>query len=130
MKWRKMPNINTGNRMASLLHTQFRLRNITLNYPLFLMNCVASPMCSCGLTNETEHHFLFECNRIAVERCVFFLPLNNCSVLYGYTLRFQWCLYGHPDVILSMNVKLHFHLCRTLLLILNVFVKTYKCKYT
>ena len=58
--------------MASLLHTQFRLRNITLNYPLFLMNCVALPMCTCGLENETEHHFLFECNRIAVERCVLF----------------------------------------------------------
>jgi hypothetical protein len=56
--------------MASLLHTRFRLRNSTLNYPLFLMNCVASPMCSCSLANETELHFFFECNRFAAERCV------------------------------------------------------------
>jgi hypothetical protein len=59
--------------MAALLHTRFRLCNSTfLNYPLFLMNCVASPMamCSCGLANETELHFFFECNRFAAERCV------------------------------------------------------------
>jgi hypothetical protein len=34
------------------------------------MKCVASPMCSCGLANETELHFLFKCNRFAAERCV------------------------------------------------------------
>ncbi len=85
--------------MASLLHTRLCLRNSTLSYPLFLMNCVASPMCSCGLANETELHFFFECNRFAAERCV--LWLNSST-----SMRFQWFLYGHPDVTLSINIKL------------------------
>ena len=113
-KWRKKPKINplftTGNRMASLLHTRFRLGNSTLNYPLFLKNCVASPMCSCGIVNETEFHFFFECNRFAAERCVLLaaaeqllgtLWLNSSS-----SMRLQWFLYGHPDVTYSINVKL------------------------
>ena len=104
MKWRKMPKINTlftaGNRMASLLHTRFRLRNSILNYPLFLMNCVASPMCSCGLANETELHFFFECNRFAAERCVLLAAAEqSLGILWlnsSTSMRFQWFLYGHP----------------------------------
>jgi hypothetical protein len=114
MKWRKIPKINTlfttGNRMASLLHTRFRLRNSTLNYPLFLMNCVASPMCSCGLANETELHFFFECNRFAAERCLLLAAaeqlLGTLWLNSSTSMRFQWFLYGHPDVTLSINVKL------------------------
>ena len=62
-KWSKKPKSNalffTGNRWASILHTRLRLHNSTLNYPLFLMNCVTLPLCICGLANETEFHFFF-----------------------------------------------------------------------
>jgi hypothetical protein len=74
------------------------------------MNCVASPMamCSCGLANETELHFFFECNQFATERCILFaaaeqllgtLWLNSSS-----SMRFQSFLYGHPDVSFSINL--------------------------
>ena len=74
------------------------------DYPLFLMNCVASPLCSCDLANETELHFFFECNRSICCWTFVLLPLKNCAVLFrlnsSSSMHFQcfyiwtsWCIF-------------------------------------
>ena len=48
------------NRWASILHARLRLRSHALNEYLFKTNCYSSPICHCGIENETvEHYFLY-----------------------------------------------------------------------
>ena len=48
------------NRWASILHARLRLRSHALNEYLFKINCYSSPICHCGIENETvEHYFLY-----------------------------------------------------------------------
>jgi hypothetical protein len=99
-----------GNRYASILHTHFRLFHCTLNHYLFLINCVPSPLCSCGSTNETVSHFFFDCGRYAAHRAVL---LASAAHLLGSKwlnstskMRLSWFLNGHPDVSQHVNANL------------------------
>ena len=107
-----------GNRYASILHTRFRLFHYTLNHYLFLINCVPSPLCSCGSTSETVSHFFFDCGRYAAHRTVL---LASAAHLLGSKwlnstskMRLSWFLNGHPDVSQHTNANL-FLLFKTLL---------------
>ena len=66
------------------------------------MNCE----CIAGLALK----YFFECNRFAAERRVLFAAaehLLGSSWLNSPPLtRLHWFLYGHPDVSLSINIKL------------------------
>ena len=57
-----------GARYASVLHTRLRLNNSTLNYDLFLYNCIPSPACACGYCHETSKHYLLHCPHFDVHR--------------------------------------------------------------
>ena len=103
------PRIN-GNRYTSVLRTRFRLFHCTLNHYLSLINCVPSPLCSCGSTSETVSHFFLDCGRYAAHCAVLFASaehllgskwLNSTS-----KMRLSWFLNGHPDVSQHTNANL------------------------
>jgi hypothetical protein len=48
-----------NDRFSSILHT--RLRCCGLNYYLFKINCILSPMCICNTEHETVAHYLLRC---------------------------------------------------------------------
>lgn len=57
---------------SSSIYIQLRTRHIPLNYHLHRINAVESPYCPiCPDTNETIHHYLFDCPQYRRERHVF-----------------------------------------------------------
>ena len=57
------------NRWASILHACLRLGSHSLNEYLFNINCCSSPICHCGIENETVEHYFLYCPRFAAQ-CV------------------------------------------------------------
>ena len=43
-----------GDRLPAILHTRLRLSNSTLNYDLYLKNCVSSSFCACGFPKKLQ----------------------------------------------------------------------------
>jgi len=54
---------NFGPRQANtcILHCKLRNRGSNLNYDLFCVHLVPSPVCDCGFISEDADHFLFRC---------------------------------------------------------------------
>ncbi|KAG2129734.1 hypothetical protein DEU56DRAFT_741184 [Suillus clintonianus] len=56
----------------SSIYIQLRTRHIPLNYHLHRINKSESPHCpTCPGTNETIHHFIFECPQYQRERHIY-----------------------------------------------------------
>ena len=56
---------------ASILHTRLRLGFHGLNEYLFKINCLSSPLCHCGMENESVKHYFLNCSRFAAQRNLF-----------------------------------------------------------
>lgn len=78
-------------RKAEVILAQLRLGFSDLNAHLFAKGCTDSPHCNCSATDETVHHFLFDCDNYSNNRQTFFtnirditsLPLNTNLLLFG-----------------------------------------------
>jgi hypothetical protein len=114
IKWNKYPVRNRlyyfGNRYLAVLHTRLRLGNSALNYNLYRMNCVLSPMCGCGISDETVEHFFLHCHRYAAPRNIL---LTSAAWLIGNTLlnasnrtKLNWMLNGIPSNSFRINSHL------------------------
>ena len=59
-----------NDRFTSILHTRLRLGCCGLNYYLFKINCILSPMCICNTEHETCRvaNYLLRCPRYAALR--------------------------------------------------------------
>ena len=99
-----------GDWRPAILPTRLRLSNSTLNYDLYLKNCVLSSSCACGFPKETTAHFVFDCDRYAAIRntlltfAALLLSARWSSAARG--TRLKWLLYGLPDVSFEINVNL------------------------
>ena len=99
-----------GDRLPAILHTRLRLSNSTLNYDLYLKNCVSSSFCACGFPKETTAHFFFDCDRYAVIRNT--LVTSAASLLgaawsgAGKGTRLKWLLCGIGNVSIDTNINL------------------------
>ena len=59
----------SGDRFASIIHTQLRLGQSGLNSHLLESNIVSSAACSCNSPNESICHFFLHCPRYEPHRC-------------------------------------------------------------
>ena len=87
----------TGDRRSQILHTRLRTNCSPLNLPLFQKNIVASPLCTCGEIESTDH-FLLRCNLyndIRVEL------LSNIRPLCTVTT--ELLLFGNPNLPIAQN---------------------------
>ena len=66
-----------GNRFANIIQTQMKLGHSPLNHHLFRFNLVESPLCNCGISNETVPHYFLECSLHAAPRLKLFMGLRN-----------------------------------------------------
>ena len=57
-----------SSRDMEVIFSQCRLGKCNLNYPLFRIKRVDSPLCDYCMTNETTHHFFINCNKFLQER--------------------------------------------------------------
>ena len=107
-----------GSRYASILHTRLRLNNTTLNYDLFLHNCISSPACVCGYYRETSKHYLLECSCFQVHRAHLLTSAADCLHYHWTTAndntKLKFLLYGCNEVDFDSN--------RTLFLAVQEFI--------
>lgn len=96
-----------GDRYLAVLHTRLRLGNSALNYNLYRMNCVPSPLCACGISNETVEHFFLHCDRFAAARNIL---LTSAAQIVGITwsnasnrTKLNFMLNGIPSKSLCVN---------------------------
>jgi hypothetical protein len=62
----------TLDRYSSILHTRLRLNCcvLNLNYYLFKISCIPSPVCKCGFHCESVIHYFLYCPRYAAPRFI------------------------------------------------------------
>ena len=66
------------------LHARLRLGSHALNEYLFKINCYSSPICHCGIENETVEHYFLYCPRFAAQRASLFASAERmCVVVIG-----------------------------------------------
>ena len=70
------------NRWASILHARLRLGSHALNEYLFKINCSSSPICHCGIENETIEHYFLYCLRFAAQRAFLFASAERMCGCY------------------------------------------------
>lgn len=84
-------------RRLSVLHTRLRLGHCALNDYLFKINCKTSPLCSCGINNESVMHYLVYCPLFAAQRASLLasavqtnrrVVLAGCAVTTSKKLKF------------------------------------------
>ena len=70
------------NRWASILHAHLRLGSHSLNEYLFKINCCSSPICHCGIENETVEHYFLYFPRFAAQRASLFASAERMCGRY------------------------------------------------
>jgi hypothetical protein len=99
-----LPKPNTlfynGERRAQILHTRLRTKCSALNHHLFQKNIVASPLCSCGAI-ETTQHFFFHCPLYTIIRETLLRSITPLGSLTLTTL-----LKGDATKGLTINSKI------------------------
>ena len=71
-----------GDRKSQVYLSRLRTNCSSLNYDLYSKNMTDSPLCTCGLVENTTHYFL-QCNRYIAPRAVLFqriLPFSDVSL--------------------------------------------------
>jgi hypothetical protein len=96
-------------RYSSILHTRLRLNCCTLNYYLFKIDCIVSPVCVCGAICESVTHYLLECPRYSALR----LPLLSVAQVHGRGWnrlsafqKVQLLLFGEPNLSVDDNIEI------------------------
>jgi len=98
-------------RVASVFHSRLRLGAFALNEYLFNINCSRTPLCGCGIENETILHFFFSCPLYAAHRNVL---LTSAALICGSLWhdvsskkqKLKWFLFGHNKLSFDDNCKL------------------------
>jgi hypothetical protein len=74
---------NSVTRRLSVLYTRLRLGHCALNDYLFKINCKTSPICSCGIDNESVMHYLLHCPLfVAQSASLLASALQTCSACW------------------------------------------------
>ena len=99
-----------GDRYPSIIHTRLRLGNSALNAHLFSNGCISSPLCYCGISNETVEHFLLSCPRFAALRVTLLTfaaqKLGKNWLYSSKTHKIRSLLYGCSHVDFQTNMCL------------------------
>ena len=79
---------NTGSRKSQILHSKLRLECSDLRFHLFRRNLCASPLCSCGSIENTEHYLLHcpkynDIRRTTIHTLTYYTDINIALLLYG-----------------------------------------------
>ena len=78
-----------SDRYIGRIHAQMRMGCTRLNYYLFKMNLIKSPLCSCGKGNEDVLHFFLHCDKYVLQReqlhrnILEFAPFTLATILFG-----------------------------------------------
>ena len=99
-----------GNRQLNIWHTQLRLNCSNLNYDLFNINIIGSPIClQChGNHIEDKSHYLLYCQAYANSRQVLFdkiLDILSKQPL-NYIIDTNLLLFGKPELSYNDNVQI------------------------
>lgn len=94
------PYYLTGNRLSQIHHARLRLNCSALNQHLFAKNIIPSPLCVCGVV-EDSHHFLFNCNRYQHIRADL---INRVSTICVPTLNLL--LFGSQNLSCDENAQI------------------------
>lgn len=86
------PYYSTGKRQDQIYHTRLRTGCSALNQHLFSKNIVPSPLCVCGVVENT-HHFFFDCTLYQNIRHEMLASISNIA-----TPTLQTLLYGNPEL--------------------------------
>ena len=89
-----------GNRKSQVLHTRLRTKCSALNADLFSKGVVISPVCHCGLIENTYHYF-FACPSYQKSRLELF---NTVSQICNLTL--NNFLFGDDSLSDELNTQL------------------------
>ena len=90
-------------RETSIKHAQLRMNCSKLNYHLFLLHVIDSPVCPCGYDCEDCNHFLFHCPLYHEDRTKLF---TNFSLICNSDLTCNLLLFGSADLDLDTNRKI------------------------
>ena len=71
----------SGDRNIQIIMSQMRLEFSNLNSHLYNKLCVDSPLCACKQSNETLHHFFFNCSLYAQQRTKFYISLSQLPIV-------------------------------------------------
>ena len=95
------------NRWASILHARLRLGSHALNEYLFKINCYSTPICHCGIENETVEHYFLYCPRFAAQRASLFASAERMCGRYwsesNDQMKLFYILNGFDNLSYSSN---------------------------
>ena len=92
-----------GKRETSVKHAQLRMNCSKLNYHLYLLHVLDSPVCPCGHNCEDINHFLLDCPLFAQEREIMFDGFRSiCDINISCNI----LLYGSDFLDNSTNYKI------------------------
>ena len=95
------------NRWASILHARLRLGSHSLNEYSFKINCCSSPICHCGIENETVEHYFLNRPRFAAQRVSLFASAERMCGRYwsesNDQMKLFYILNGFDNLSYSSN---------------------------
>ena len=89
-----------GDRFASVQHTRLRLKHDGLNRHLHQIGVLESSECACGFAQESELHYIFQCQNYQVQREQFANSLQACL---GPAWNFA-ILLNNPQTLLKLTL--------------------------
>ena len=98
----KSPLFDYGNRENNIKHVQLRMKCSKLNYHLFSLHVIDSPVCPCCYECEDTNHFLLYSPLFHEDR----IMLVGISLLGNLEITCSTLLYGSDDLDLDTNRKL------------------------
>ena len=99
----KSPLFNHGKRENNIKHAQLRMNCSKLNYHLFLLHVVDSPICPCGFKCEDSNHFLLHCPLFHEDRLAMF---NSISLICDLDITCSMLLYGSDNLNFDTNCNI------------------------
>ena len=99
----KTPLFYYGNREINVKHAQLRMKCSKLNYHLYSLHVIDSPVCPCGYKCEDSNHFLLHCPLFHEDRLRMFIRIG---LLGNFEITCSTLLYGSDDLDLVANKKL------------------------
>ena len=104
----KVVNTTSGNplyyygcRKANIIHSQLRMQCSNLKAHLVDLHVIDDPLCLCGISNEDNQHFFFECPLYYTHRLKLINAVNQISILTLENL-----LYGDSNLDFDHNCLL------------------------
>ena len=89
-----------GSRINSMKHAQLRMNCSKLNFHLYSLHVLESPVCICGHNCEDSNHYLLHCPLYYVARNKMFKEIRNLS---QYKVSSDMLLYGVAELSVVIN---------------------------